>query len=204
MKLKKLFTLIALLAAFQHSNAQRLDILGGVNSSGFKHMQNGQRQDATGNFNVHFGMGVFVPFDAKEYKEDGDTYGVFPTLTLMKRGASKSTILGPSIADFKLTTIQLNLPVTYLGGAYGIGIGPYAAYVLSGKKKYRVGNGNKEKIDFSNELKKLDYGVSLNLQLNIFKIQYDLGLANMGRGNNGTVKSRNFCLSLNIPLVDNN
>ncbi|MET0462978.1 MAG: outer membrane beta-barrel protein [Chitinophagaceae bacterium] len=203
MKLRKLCILLALLAAFQYSKAQRLDILGGVNSSGFKHTLNGQRQDASGNFNIHFGMGVFVPFNPKEYKDDGDTYGVLPTLTLMKRGASKSTILGPSVADFKLTTIQLNLPVTYLAGAYGIGVGPYAAYVLSGKKKYRVGNGNKEKIDFSNELKKIDCGVSINFQLNIFKIQYDLGLTNMGRGNNGTVKSRNFSLSLNIPIVSN-
>ena len=192
-----------MLSAFQFSNAQRLDVLGGFNSYGVRHMLNGQRQDASGNFNFHFGMGVFVPFNAKKYKDDLDSYGVFPTLTLMKRGVSKSTILGPSIADVKLTTLQLNLPVTYLGGQYGIGLGPYAAYALSGKKKYRVGNGSKEKIDFSNELKKIDYGISINMQLNIFKIQYDLGLANMGKGSNGTVKSRNFSLSLNIPLVDN-
>ncbi|MBO9657995.1 MAG: outer membrane beta-barrel protein [Chitinophagaceae bacterium] len=202
MKHKKIYSLLVLLAAFHLSNAQRLDVLGGFNISGFKHTLNGQRQDATGNFNFHFGLGVFVPFDAKKYKDDDDAYGVLPTLTLMKRGVSKSTILGPSSADLKMTTVQLNLPLSYTGGAYGIGIGPYASYALSGKKKYRVGSGNKEKIDFSNELKRIDYGMSVNIQLSIFKIQYDLGLANMGKSSNGTVKSRNFCLSLNIPLVE--
>lgn len=202
MKQKKIYLLLVMLATFNLSNAQRLDVLGGFNISGFKHTLNGQRQDATGNFNFHFGLGVFVPFDAKKYKDDDGASGVLPTLTLMKRGVSKSTILGPSAADLKLTTVQLNLPVSYIGGAYGIGIGPYASYVLSGKKKYRVGSGNKEKIDFSNELKRIDYGVSVNFHLSLFKIQYDLGLANMGKGSNGTVKSRNFCLSLNIPLVE--
>jgi hypothetical protein len=202
MKQIKVLLLITSLIAFKVSTAQRLDITGGLNISGFKHTLNGQKQDATGNFNFHFGMGVFVPFDAKKYKEDEDGYGVFPTLLLMKRGVSKSTILGPSVADLKMTCAQLNLPVTYLAGAYGIGIGPYASYALSGKKKYRVGSGNKEKIDFSNELKRFDYGLVVDLQLSIFKLQYDLGLANLGKGSNGTVKSRNFSLSVNIPIVE--
>lgn len=202
MKLTKPFVLFTLLISFKFSNAQRLDVLGGFNISGFKHVLNDQRQDATGTFNFHFGLGVFVPFDAKKYKDDDGGSGVFPTLQLMKRGVSKSTILGPSDADFKLTCLQLNLPVTYLGGAYGIGLGPYASYALSGKKKYRTGSGNKVPVDFSNELKRVDYGMSVYLQLSVFKIQYELGLANLGKGSNGTVKSRNFSLSLNIPIVD--
>ncbi|PZR20824.1 MAG: hypothetical protein DI535_29340 [Citrobacter freundii] len=202
MKLAKPFVLFALLIAFKFSHAQRLDVLGGFNISGFKHVLNDQRQDASGTFNLHFGLGVFVPFDAKQYKDDDGASGVFPTLQLMKRGVSKSTALGPSAADFKLTCLQLNLPVSYVGGAYGVGLGPFASYAMSGKKKYRVGSGNKERIDFSNELKRFDYGLSVFLQLSIFKIQYDLGLANMGKGSNGTVKSRNFCLGLNIPIVE--
>jgi|GEM_PF-1697575 len=202
MKLTKPFVLFVLMITFKFSSAQRFDVLGGFNISGFKHVLNGERQDATGNFNFHFGMGAFVPFNAKKYKDDLDSYGVFPSLLFMKRGVSKSTILGPSPANLKLTCVQLDLPVTYLAGAYGIGIGPYGSYAMSGKKKYRVGNGDKEKIDFSNELKRIDYGITVNLQLNIFKIKYDLGLANMGKGSNGSVKSRNFSLSLNIPIVE--
>lgn len=203
MKPLKLCFLFALLAVCKFSDAQRLDVFGGFNMSGFKHVLNNQGQDATGRVNFHFGLGVFAPFHPKKYKEDSDAYGVFPALQLVKRGASKSTILGPSAADLKMSCIQFNLPLSYVAGAYGIGIGPYGSYAVSGKKKYRVGNGNKEKIDFSNELKRLDYGVSIDLKLSIFKIQYDLGLANLGKGSNGTVKSRNFSLSLNIPLVEN-
>lgn len=202
MKLRKLPALLTLLIAFNFSHAQRLDIIGGFNMSGYKHVLNGQKQDGTGNFNLHLGMGVFIPFDAKKYKEDDESYGFFPALLLMKRGVSKSTILGPSVADLKLTCVQLDLPLTYLGGSYGIGVGPYGSYALSGKKKYRVGNGIKETIDFSNELNRIDYGVTVNMYISIFKIKYDLGLANLGKGSNGTVKSRNFNLSLSIPIVD--
>lgn len=172
--------------------------------SGFNHKIAGTKQDNSGTVNFHAGMGVFVPFKTKDYKSSGDGSGFFPSLQFVNKGTSKSTIVSTTQADVKLDYLQLNLPLTYMGGNYGIGFGPYAAYAISGTKKYRTGsNTAKQSIDFANDIKRLDYGVSIDMILGVFKIQYDLGLANIGAGVNGTVKTRNFSLGLEIPLVTN-
>lgn len=203
MKTKQGLLLLFLSFAMTHySYAQRLDILGGLNSTGFNHKIAGEKQDGSGTLSYHFGMAVFIPFNAKAYGKDQDGYGVLPALQYVKKGTSKSTILGPSYADAKLNYLQLNVPLSYTSGFGGIGIGPYVAYALSGKKKYRVGNGANEKIDFGKELKSLDYGVGVALQLSMFKIQYDLGLANIATGANGTVKTRNISVGIQIPIVE--
>ncbi len=181
--------------------AQRLDIFGGINPSGIRHQIDGNRQDASGKIGYHFGCSVFVPFNAKTYNSDDGGYGLFPALQFIKKGTAKSTILGPSAADIKIGFLQLNLPLSYTNGLYGIGIGPYMSYALSGQKKYRVGNGANEKIDFGNELKRLDYGIGIHMNIYIFRIQYELGLANLATGNNGTAKTRSLSLSLDIPIV---
>lgn len=195
------FLFLSFLAAGS-SHAQRLGIFGGVNSSNFKQKIAGAGQDGSGTIGYHFGMAVFIPFNAKAYSEDQDGYGIRPALQYVRKGTSKSTILGPSVADVKLNYLQLDMPLSYTSGFGAVGIGPYAAYAMSGRKKYRVGNGNKEKIDFGNELKNLDFGVGINFKISMFKIQYDLGLANLAKGANGTVKTRNLSISLEIPIVE--
>lgn len=199
--MKKYTLLFSLVLVAGFCNAQRLDIFGGINSTGFNHKINGVRQDNSGNINVLFGMGVFVPFNPKSYKSSEDGNGLFPTLAFVKKGTSKSTVVGTTEADVKVNYLQLTLPLAYVGGNYGIGFGPYAAYAMSGSKKYRVGsNTGKQDLDFSKELNRLDYGLSINMTLSLFKLQYDLGLANIGTGVN-TVKTRSFSMSLNIPIV---
>ena len=201
-KQQYLFLLFLSFLAAGSAQAQRLDIFGGLNSSNFKHKIAGTGQDGTGTIGYHFGMAVFIPFDAKASSKDQDGSGIRPSLQYVRKGTSKSTILGPSVADVKLNYLQLDIPLSYTSGFGGVGIGPYAAYAMSGRKKYRVGNGNKEKIDFGNELKNLDFGVGINFKIAMFKIQYDLGLANLAKAANGTVKTRNLSVSFEIPLVE--
>jgi hypothetical protein len=186
----------------QSSIAQRLDVFGGFNLSGMKHTIDGDRQDGTGRFKYHLGLSVFVPFNAKDYKDGDEASGFYPSIQYVRRGVSKSTIINNSAADIDLSYAQFNLPYSFLAGWYAIGIGPYAAYCLSGKKDFRVGTTGKEKIDFKNEFKRLDYGASINMQLGLFNIRYDLGLANLTRVAGQSVKSRNFSVSLVIPIVE--
>ncbi|RQO32597.1 hypothetical protein DBR32_03100 [Taibaiella sp. KBW10] len=192
-----------LLCCFLASTAtgQRLDIFGGINPSGIRHQVAGTRQNASGTIGYHFGMAVLVPFNAKAYNSDDGGYGIFPALQFIKKGTSKSSLINASAADIKLGYLQLNLPLSYTAGSYGIGIGPYMAYALSGTKKYRVGSGAKEKIDFGNDLKRVDYGIGINLNISLFRIQYEFGLANLATGANSSAKTRALSLSLDIPLV---
>ncbi len=199
---RKYTLLFLLLTAGKFSNAQRLDVFGGVNLSGFNHQLAGKKQDNSGTVNFHGGLGVFVAFKPKAYEKSDDASGLFPSLQYIGKATSKSSVVNPSLADVKLGYLQLNLPLTYLAGSYGIGIGPYAAYAISGTKRFRAGsNTDKQSIDFNNDIKRMDYGLSLNMILSIFKLQYDLGLADIGMGTNGTVKTRNFSFTLEIPLV---
>ncbi|WP_222165154.1 outer membrane beta-barrel protein [Edaphocola aurantiacus] len=199
---KKSWTALLLCCIFAtQAMAQQIDIFGGINPSGIRHQIDGNRQDASGKIGYHFGLSVFVPFNAKKYDSDNGGYGFFPALQYIKKGTVKSTILGPSVADIKIGFLQLNLPLSYTSGMYGIGIGPYVGYAVSGQKKYRVGNGATEKIDFGNELKRIDYGIGIHMNISIFRIQYELGLANLATGNNGTAKTRSLSLSLDIPIM---
>ncbi len=186
------------------SKAQRIDVFGGINMTGIPHKIGGERQDGSGNFGLHAGMALFLPFNAKKYNEadGGEGYGLLPILQIVKKGTSKSSVIRNYAADIKVNFLQLNLPLTYHAGLFEMGIGPYAAYGLSGTKKFRVGNGEKEKIDFGKELKTMDYGLGFHFSYLLFKFQYDLGLANLSTENNNTAKTRNFSLSLNIPLFN--
>lgn len=181
--------------------AQRLDIFGGINPSGINHKIAGSRQQSGGTIGSHFGLSVFVPFNTKLYNDDNEGYGIFPALEYIKKGASKSYAINASAADIKLGYLQLNLPVYFTADMIGIGIGPYAAYALSGSKKFRAGGNGKEKIDFGSELKTTDYGICINMNLLIFKLQYDWGLANIATGAGNVAKTRSFGVSLDIPLV---
>jgi hypothetical protein len=185
------------------AKAQRLDILGGVNLTGIKYKTAQPKTDESGNVGFHAGLAVFVPFNATKFKKDGDSegYGLIPTLQYVRKGSSKNSVINNSSADIKLGYLQLNLPLAYTANNIDIGVGPYIAYAMSGKKQYRVGNGAKEKIDFDNELGRVDYGVGIQFTLYMFKFQYDLGLANLAKGNGDKANTRSFSFGLNIPLV---
>lgn len=200
---KKCFAIFSICLFGLTATAQRLDILGGIDMSGIKYKTSKPKTDESGNFGFHVGMAVFVPFSATKFKKDDDDegYGLIPTLQYVRKGSSKNSVINNSSADIKLGFLQFNLPVAYTANNLDIGVGPYVAYAMSGTKKYRVGNGEKEKIDFGNELGRMDYGVGIQFTLYMFKFQYDLGLANLAKGNGDKANTRNFSLSLNIPLV---
>jgi hypothetical protein len=198
---KKFALSLLLLPAVTFCHAQRIDIFGGLNSSSFNHKIAGSSQKNSGNFNFHMGLGVFVPFHPKEYKQSNEAGGIFPRLQYVSKGTSRATIISSTSADIKVRYLQLNVPVSYVSGSYGIGIGPYAAYAVSGWKKDRVGSAGKQNIHFGSDLNRLDYGVSIDFEFSLFKLQYDLGIANIGTGIN-TVKTRNFGIGIRIPLAD--
>jgi len=197
-------TAFAILCLFSlNAPAQRLDILGGVNLTGIKYKTAQPKTDESGNVGFHAGLAVFVPFSATKFKKNGDSegYGLIPTLQYVRKGSSKNSVINNSAADIKLGYLQLNLPLAYTANNIDIGVGPYIAYAMSGSKKYRVGNGAKEKIDFDNEFGRMDYGVGIQFTVYMFKFQYDLGLANLAKGKGDKANTRSFSLGLNIPLV---
>lgn len=198
---KRFALLLLLLPAFTFCHAQRLDLFGGLNSSGFNHKIAGTSQKNSGNINFHVGMGLFVPFQPKEYKKSEEGGGIFPRLQYVSKGTSKATIISSTSADVKVRYLQLNVPLSYVASLYGVGIGPYAAYAVSGWKKDRVGSAGKQNINFGSDLNRLDYGLSIDFEFSLFKLEYDFGIANIGTGIN-TVKTRNFEIGIRIPLVN--
>lgn len=197
-------TAFAILCLFSlNAGAQRLDLLGGINMTGIKYKTSQPKTDESGTFGYHVGLAMFVPFSAEKYKEGSEGYGLIPTLQYVKKGSSKNSVINNSSADIKLGFLQLNLPLAYTADNIDLGVGPYIAYAMSGNKQYRVGNGDKEKIDFGNELGRMDYGVGIQFTVYMFKFQYDLGLANLAKGSGDKANTRSFSLSLNIPLVQN-
>ena len=202
--LKTTFALLLFCVFSMSAAAQRFDIFGGINMTGVPHKIGGEKQDGSGNIGYHVGMSLFVPFNMKAYKDDVSSSGngLLPTLQFVKKGTSKSSIINNSAADIKLSYLQFNLPLAFSSGSYGIGVGPFVSYALSGTKKFRVGNGAKEKIDFGNDLSRIDYGVGIHMQIGLFKFQYDLGLANLVKSANGTAKTRSLSLSFSIPITE--
>jgi len=200
---KTILTTICICSISISVTAQRLDILGGINLTGIKYKTAQTKTDESGNVGFHVGLAVFVPFNASKFKKDDDSegYGLIPTVQYVRKGSSNNSVINNAAADIKLGFLQLNLPLAYTANNIDIGVGPYIAYAMSGKKQYRVGNGENEKIDFTNELGRMDYGVGIQFTLYMFKFQYDLGLANLAKGNGDKANTRSFSFGLNIPLV---
>lgn len=202
-----LSSLLSAILITQASAQQRLDISGGISITNIHHELAGETQKTSGKFGVNAGLSLFFPFDVKNYKENvagemgGSSLGLYPSLRYISKGSAAS-IINASKADIKIRYIQLELPLILISNIVDMGAGPYASYALSGKKKYRVGNGSTEKIDFGNELKRVDYGASFYMSLWFFKFQYDLGLANIATSAGNLAKTRSFSATLNIPLND--
>jgi hypothetical protein len=195
-----LFTHLLVLSSF----AQQLDFFGGLSSTALPNRAPGQAKDGSGTIGYQFGLALFAPFHPKAFQKDasGEGYGLYPALQYIRKGAAKSTMISGAAADVKINYLQLNLPLAFTSAGYGFGIGPYAALAMGGTKKFRVGGAGKEKINFSTDVKKLDYGLGIQIQLPMFRFQYDLGLANISKLSGYSTKTRSFSLSINIPLVE--
>lgn len=185
--------------------AQSLDLFGGLNLSGMKHKFNGATQESKMSTSYQLGLGLVVPF-AKD-NDPTEMQGIYPSLQFIRKGLKKTTLIDPINSDLKLNYLQLTIPLYGRYGLYGIGLGPYAAIATGGKTAYTSIAGGDRKINFGNgtgdDLKGLDYGLSLTMSINIFYFQYDWGITNLGTGKYGTAKNRNFNFGLLIPLVTN-
>jgi len=186
-----------------HTEAQHLDLLGGINFTGITNKASDEKTDESGNIGYHAGFAVLIPFSSAKFKaDDKQGYALLPTIQYVKKGSSKNSVMNNLSADIKLNYLQFNLPLTYTVDHLDIGMGPYFSYAVSGSRKYRVGNGGREKIDFDNDLRRSDYGLGIQFTLYMFKFQYDFGLANIARTSAHKASTRSFSIGLNIPIVE--
>lgn len=173
-----------------------------------RHQLNGESQDSKTSASYQLGAGVIYPLNKSYYKDkDGsEITGLYPSLQYIRKGIKKTTLIDPINSDIKLNELQLTVPFYTQAGSFGLGFGPYATLSLSGKAKYTAVTGGERKINFgsgsTNDLKALDYGLSLHFNISVFYFQYDYGFANLGSGKFGSAKNRNFNFGLFIPLVD--
>lgn len=192
----------------QKAAAQSLDVYGGIGFSGMRHIDHGERQESRMSTGYQLGVGLLLPLNKSYYKDkDGmEMTGVYPSLQFIKKGLRRNTLIDPIPSDFRLNYLQLTIPYYTRVGYFGIGVGPYAAVAMSGKTKYSSISGGDRSIKFGNgmadDLKRLDYGLSLSMGISLFYIQYDFGLANLGTGKYGSAKNRNFNVGLLIPLIN--
>ena len=131
---------------------------------------------------------------------------LIPELLFTQRGMKMKEMFGEKIdASLTLNYIQLPVNVAYkfdLGNeqCFFPFVGPYVGYAISGKDK--MGNES-ENIKFGSgeeETKPLDFGLNLGIGYQfekiIFKLQYNLGLADLSNVPNVTCKNTNVALTV--------
>lgn len=172
-----------------------IGIRGGVNMAKVTASSYGYSFSAKNN--TAFNVGVCVDFPMMEslYLQSGLYYTV-KGYKLEDDGetekASPAYLEIPILASYRYnfsssTQLQVNF-------------GPYLAYGIGGKTKWEY-DGESEKEDFfDDDFKRFDAGLAFGAGIvfsHIFVgVNYDLGLTNMLKGGDGSLKNR--CLSINV------
>lgn len=138
---------------------------------------------------LHLQTGLFLQQKGFKMEEDGETWKVNPMYLQI-----------PVLASYRYAfsdacELQIN-------------VGPYLAYGISGKSKYEVGGDEAEYDFFGGEddddsecAKSFDMGLSFGAGVTVAKhyylgFSYDLGLTNIGRDDDGSIKNKAWMINL--------
>ncbi|RNC63516.1 porin family protein [Proteiniphilum sp. X52] len=199
------FSLIAaMLIMVTAASAQvNLGIKGGVNMSNF---YGDELNDKNAKIGFHIGLAADYEFMYNSAIQTG--------LFFTTKGAKYQGSLGSVSGEISVNPMYLQLPVHY---AYKLDVspgtrivfhaGPYAAYGVGGKTKFKVsaGSGSAER-DGENVfgkdklLKPFDAGLGLGVGAEfgqiLFDLGWDMGLVNISNVSNGNIKNQNAYLSV--------
>jgi opacity protein-like surface antigen len=137
-----------------------------------------------------------------------------PEFLFSQRGGALKSELDSSLGGGKITQTEtlnyLQLPIN-LAYKFDLGneqklfpfAGVYLGYAMSGTQKIKSGNiSNSEDVKFGskeNESNAFDYGLNFGVGYQysriIFRLQYNLGIANMSNVNNTTATNKNFAVT---------
>lgn len=199
------FALIAvMMAVVTVASAQvGLGIKGGVNMSNFYGDELNDK-----NAKIGFNIGLAVDYDFA-YNSAIQT-GLFFTT----KGAKYTASEGSASAEATVNPMYLQLPVHY---AYKLDVtpgtrivfhaGPYAAYGVGGKTKFKgslgdssVKSGGDDVFGDNNLLKPFDAGLGLGVGSEfgaiVVDLGWDMGLVNISNSDNGNIKNQNAYLSV--------
>ena len=202
---KMKFSLIAaMLIMVTAASAQvNLGIKGGVNMSNF---YGDELNDKNAKIGFHIGLAADYEFMYNSAIQTG--------LFFTTKGAKYQGSLGSVSGEISVNPMYLQLPVHY---AYKLDVspgtrivfhaGPYAAYGVGGKTKFKVfaGSASTER-DGENVfgkdklLKPFDAGLGLGVGAEfgqiLFDLGWDMGLVNISNVSNGKTKNQNAYLSV--------
>lgn len=168
-------------------------IRGGVNFAKQTVSSDGYSFSPKNNVGFNFGVSVDIPMLESLYLQSGLYYTV-KGYKLEEDGytekATPSYLELPILASYRynfsdFTQLQINF-------------GPYFAYGIAGKYKWDDGDGDEDYFD--DDTNKFDAGLAIGAGLtfgHIFVgVNYDLGLTNILKDSDGSLKNR--CLSINV------
>ena len=207
---KIIFTgiLSILFVGISFAQAPRIGVTAGLNVSNMTTKSDGQSE--TNDFKAGFQVGVVADFAITE------NFSIIPELLFSQRGA-KHEVKGDANnyekSSMTLNYLQLPINAAYkfdvgMGSKLFIFAGPYLGYGLSGKTKWEdVFEGKKEtgseNVKFGskeNDVKPFDFGVNAGVGYQyekiFFKLQYNLGLANLSNASGSSAKNTNIGVSV--------
>lgn len=202
---KMKFSLIAaMLIMVTAASAQvNLGVKGGVNMSNF---YGDELSDKNTKIGFHIGLSADYDFMYNSAIQTG--------LFFTTKGAKYKGSLGSVSGEISVNPMYLQLPVHY---AYKLDVspgtrivfhaGPYAAYGVGGKTKFKVSSegGSAERdgenVFGSNKLLKpfdagLGLGVGAEFGPMVLDLGWDMGLVNISNTSNGNIKNQNAYLSV--------
>lgn len=203
---KMKFSLIAvMLVAVTAVSAQPLNlgVKGGVNLSNF---YGDELNDKNAKVGFHIGLAADYDFAYNSAIQTG--------LFFTTKGSKYTASIGDASGEFSVNPMYLQLPVHY---AYKLDVspgtrvvfhaGPYAAYGVGGKTKFKVSSGSSsagrdgENVFGKDRLLKpfdagLGLGVGAEFGQIILDLGWDMGLVNISNVDNGNIKNQNAYLSV--------
>ena len=182
----------------------RIGITAGLNASNLNSSSDGYSE--SGDFKAGFQAGLVADFAITE------NFSVIPELLFSQRGAKAKDDSEGLMKGVSLTLNYLQLPVNVaykfdagMGSKVFIFAGPYLGYGLSTSAKVKTGGvsiSTPDAIKFGsgeNDLKALDYGVNAGIGYQyekiFFKLQYNLGLANLSNDSDYKLKNVNVAVT---------
>lgn len=179
----------------KESTPVTLGLRGGLNISNF----GGDALDIDSKLGFNAGVNVDIPI----VKSFGIQTGLFYT----SKGAKQSAENNDNDAEVKVNEAYLQIPVLASYRYYikddvrwEFNAGPYLAFGVGGKLKESWNNISTESDWFDDDISSFDMGVALGTGITVnkiyFGIQYEIGMYNMLKDSETSLKNTNFSVNV--------
>ena len=209
--MKKVFLLLLVVIGFHATGYSQMGLQIGWNTSGYRYVIGGVHE--TRGWNWGFNGGLL-------FRTPGKRICFQPTLLYTQKGATNNNdgatyTVGVNKYVNKLNYVEFSVPILFKApfagpkNSFDIGIGPYAAKLVSAYSKikyldgtdknsnFKVGNGSK------NDFTPLDFGLSFYMGARFthffMSLGYDKGISNVDPRSGESIK--NGCFNINMGVL---